>query len=64
MRAKREAAGLVQCNVWVPAAVIAEIKLMAEILRVHPHLQPGPLRDPVSGRLVGLRIVDARGNDA
>ena len=54
-RARLADAGLVQCNVWVPAAAAAELRLLAEILRTYPHLLPGPLRDPVSGKLVSTR---------
>jgi hypothetical protein len=56
-RERLEAAGLVQCNVWVPASAAAELRLLAELLRAHPHLLPGPLRDPVSGKLVSARNV-------
>jgi hypothetical protein len=56
-RERLEAAGLVQCNVWVPQAAVAELRLLAEILRAHPHLLPGPLRDPVWGKLVAARKV-------
>ena len=57
-RRKRDrltAAGLAQCNVWVPASAVADFRLMAEIVRLHPHLVPALLRDPVSGKLVALR---------
>jgi hypothetical protein len=56
-RERLEAAGLVQCNVWIPAAAVAELRLLAEILRAYPHLLPGPLRDPVSGKLVSAHKV-------
>lgn len=55
-RARLARAGLVQCNLWVPAAAVAELQQQAELLRAHPHLVPGPLRDPVSGKLVSVRI--------
>ena len=56
-RARLEAAGLVQCNLWVPVSAVAELRLLAAILRAHPHLLPGPLRDPVSGKLVSARSI-------
>jgi hypothetical protein len=55
-RRKLETAGLVQCNVVVPAAAVAELQQQAELLRAYPHLVPGPMRDPVSGKLVSVRI--------
>ena len=54
-RDRLSARGFVQCNVWVPEGVIADIKLMAEIIRAYPHLSVGPLRDTISGKLVALR---------
>jgi hypothetical protein len=56
-RRKRDrfvARGLTQCNVWVPPSAVADLLLQAELLRDHPHLIPGPLRDPISGKYVGL----------
>jgi hypothetical protein len=57
-RRKRDrfaARGLTQCNVWVPPSAVDDLRLQAELLRDHPHLVPGPLRDPISGKYVGLR---------
>lgn len=57
-RRKRDrltARGLTQCNVWAPASAAADFRLMAEIVRLHPHLVPALLRDPVSGKFVALR---------
>lgn len=56
-RFRRKAAenGWVQCNVWVPAAALPDLQLQAEILRNHPHLTVGPLRDPQTGKFVALR---------
>jgi hypothetical protein len=54
-RDKLEGRGLTQCNVWIPEAAKADIHLIAELLRAHPHLVAGPLRDPVSGKYVALR---------
>jgi hypothetical protein len=60
-RAKLRARGLKQCNIWVPPSAHADIHLMAELLQQYPHLVPGPLRDPVTGKFVALRHV--RGGD-
>lgn len=54
-KARMAAAGLVQVAVWVPAGAVAEVNAMAEALRIHRHLIPGPLFDSVSGKLVSLR---------
>ena len=54
-RDKLAARGLKQCNIWVPASAHADIHLMAELLVRYPHLIPGPLRDPVTGKFVALR---------
>ena len=47
--------GWMQCNVWVPAAALPDLQLQAELLRQHPHLTVGPLRDPQTGKFVALR---------
>ena len=49
------AAGWVQVNVWLPAAVAADLREAAEVIRQHPHLTIGRLVDPVSGQVVGIR---------
>lgn len=54
-RERLEQAGLAQCSLWVPVACLAELQQQAELLRAFPHLLPGPLRDPISGRLVSAR---------
>jgi hypothetical protein len=54
-RAKAVEQGWVQCNVWIPAAARPDMQLQAEILRRHPHLTVGPLRDPQTGKFVALR---------
>jgi hypothetical protein len=64
-RRKRDrfaARGLTQCNVWVPPSAVDDLRLQAELLRDHPHLIPGPLRDPVSGKYVGLRHLRSNNN--
>ena len=54
-RAEMAAAGFVQCNVWAPSATVPDLQLQAELLRQHPHLTVGPLRDPITGKFVALR---------
>jgi hypothetical protein len=49
--------GWMQCNVWVPAAALPDLQLQAELLRQHPHLTVGPLRDPQTGKFVALAPV-------
>jgi type I restriction-modification system DNA methylase subunit len=51
-RCRAIANGWVQCNVWVPEAALADLKLQGEVLRKYPHLSVGPLRDPVTGKYV------------
>jgi hypothetical protein len=46
-RAKAVEQGWVQCDVWIPAAALPDLKLQAEVLREHPHLTVGPLRRPL-----------------
>lgn len=48
-------AGFVPVKVWVPEACRAPLQQMAELLRESPFLEPGPLRDPASGKLVSVR---------
>jgi hypothetical protein len=54
-RAKAIEQGWVQCNVWVPDGAMPDLQLQAQILRDHPHLAVGPLRDPQTGKFVALR---------
>lgn len=51
-RTKRRAEGLVQITIMVPAGAVAEVQEMAAALRASPHLRPGPLRNPITGKLV------------
>lgn len=51
-RAKRRAEGLVQITIMVPAGSVADLQEMAAALRASPHLRPGPLRNPITGKLV------------
>jgi hypothetical protein len=59
-RAKAAEGGWVQCCVWVPEAALPDMELQAAILRDHPHLTVGPLRDPFTGRFVALRECTGR----
>lgn len=54
-KAKLAQAGLVQCNVLLPAEAVAEFKELAELIRAYPHLRASCARDPASGKLVGLK---------
>jgi hypothetical protein len=54
-RDKLSANGMVQLNLWVPVGAADDMRILAAIMREHPHLRPGPLRDPVSGKLVTAR---------
>jgi hypothetical protein len=54
-RAARDAAGLVQCNVWLPAGAVAEFKVAAELIRDNPHLAVARLVDTRTGKLRGLK---------
>ena len=48
-------AGLEQCNVWVPAGMVADIQIVAALMRENPNLELGTLRDVITGRLVSVR---------
>jgi hypothetical protein len=55
-REKAVGAGLVQCNVWVPAHALPDIRQLAEELRKYPDLVIGPLlRNPLSGEFVAVK---------
>jgi hypothetical protein len=54
-RAKAVEQGWVLCDVWIPAAALPDLQLQADLLREHPHLTVGPLRDPFTGKFVALR---------
>ncbi len=51
-RARLRQAGLVAVTVVIPVHAAPEFQLAAEAMRLRPHLRLGPLRDPISGRLV------------
>lgn len=59
-RAKREGAGLVQVNVWLPPAAAADIQLAAERMRNNPQLSIARLVDRGTGRLVSLKVRKVR----
>jgi hypothetical protein len=54
-KAAKMAAGLVQCNVWVPRGCEAEIKRAAEMMGANPSLRVGRLVDQNTGRMKGLK---------
>jgi hypothetical protein len=54
-RQKQSAAGLVSVTVLVPSAAVPDLQQLAETIRDAPHLLPGPVRDPISGKLVSFR---------
>lgn len=54
-KARQAAAGLVQCNVWVPASAVADVNRAAELMCARPQLTIGRLVDTQTGRLVGLK---------
>jgi hypothetical protein len=51
---RMEEQGLKQANVWVPADKVAQLQILAEMLRTNDRLEIGPLRDTVTGRLVRI----------
>lgn len=55
LREKRNAAGYVQLNIWVPAAAVPELQRAAELIRAEPWLAVARLVDTRTGKLRGLR---------
>jgi len=55
LRIAREAAGLKQCNIWVPAGAIPELQRVAELLRANPDLTVGRMVNTKTGRVSGLK---------
>jgi hypothetical protein len=39
----------------VPIGAVPDLQEIAEALQGAPHLRPGPLRDPISGKLVSVK---------
>jgi hypothetical protein len=56
-RARQLEAGNVSISLFVPAASVAELRLIAEALRASQHLLLGPLRDAATGRLVSAKSI-------
>lgn len=54
-KAKLVEAGMVQINLWVPAAAAADIQRAGELIRANPLLSVARLVNTQTGRLVGLR---------
>jgi hypothetical protein len=54
-RAPNRRPGLVTVALLVPAAAIPDLQLAAAAMRRACHLLPGPLRDPISGKLVSAK---------
>lgn len=61
LRAAREAAGLVQLVMWVPASAVADFQLAAEAVRADPDLSVARLVSKTSGKLTGLSGAGGRG---
>lgn len=55
-RQRHRGLGLVSVTVLVPAGSAADLQVLAEGMRAYPHLRPGLLRDPDSGKLVSLKL--------
>lgn len=47
--------GFVQCNIWVPAHVVADFNRAAELCRTDPTLTLARLVNRETGRLLGLK---------
>jgi hypothetical protein len=60
-RARLRRVGATAVTVMIPAGATPDLYLSAEALRASPHLRFGPLRDPVSGKLVSAKSVLRRG---
>lgn len=60
-RERQRLSGIAAITIMVPSAAGADLHLLAEAMRAAPHLRPGPLRDPVSGKLVSAKAVLAKG---
>ncbi len=62
-RARKTALGFTAVTLLVPKAAAPDLQAIAEALRGGTHLQPGPLRDIRSGKLVSVKAALAsRGN--
>ena len=54
-RAKVAETGLTSVTLLVPAGAAVDLQLVAQVLREWKHPVPGPLRDPLSGKLVSAK---------
>lgn len=54
-RAKREAAGLVQVNLWIPAHAVADFQRAAELIKLDQKLTVARLVDRNTGKLRGMK---------
>jgi hypothetical protein len=59
-RERQRQLGMIPVTVIVPAQTVADLQQIAAAMRAATHLVPGPLRDPLSGKLVSARHVLAR----
>jgi hypothetical protein len=59
-RERQRRQGLVAVTVVVPVAATSDLVQAAEAMRSAPHLTFGPLRDPLSGKLVSSKNRVAR----
>lgn len=60
LKQRRLEAGIVQCNVWLPAAAVPEFQAAAARIMAEPHLRIGPLVDVQTGRLCSLDASKSR----
>lgn len=51
-KARKRAEGLEQCNVWVPAELVAEMQQLAAALCANRDLTVGPARNTRTGKWV------------
>jgi hypothetical protein len=51
-RNRMEAEGFIQVTGWVPAAKASEVRILMQQLCKHPELEPGPLRNSETGKLI------------
>ena len=54
-RGRMQQAGLVQVSAWVHRDQAAAVVDYLRLLKDNPGLEPGPLRNPVTGKLVSAR---------
>lgn len=54
-RAKREANGLVQVNLWIPAHAVADFQRAAELIKLDQKLTVARLVDRDTGKLRGMK---------